>query len=85
MILFWPVIATGLFDRDVTDAQAVKHPALYETGRLGLETWRRWGKTRFFGGKRFLGVFVCFKLLFFVFFKLFFLFFYFYFLSVSFR
>ena len=37
MILFWPVIATGLFDRDVTDEQAVKYPALYETGRLGLE------------------------------------------------
>ncbi|CAK9018579.1 unnamed protein product [Durusdinium trenchii] len=37
MILFWPVIATTLFDRDVTDAQAVKYPALYETGRLGLD------------------------------------------------
>jgi len=37
MILFWPVIATGLFDRDVTDEQAVKYPALYETGRLGLD------------------------------------------------
>lgn len=39
MILFWPVIATGLFDRDVTDEQAVKYPALYETGRLGLEPY----------------------------------------------
>ena len=37
MILFWPVIATGLFDRDVTDAQAVRYPNLYETGRLGLD------------------------------------------------
>ena len=40
MILFWPVIATGLFDRDVTDAQAVRYPNLYETGRLGLDSWQ---------------------------------------------
>eukprot|EP00438_Fugacium_kawagutii_P035118 Skav218758 [mRNA] locus=scaffold1372:94796:116532:- [translate_table: standard] len=37
MILFWPVIATGIFDRDVTAAQALRYPALYETGRLGLD------------------------------------------------
>lgn len=37
MILFWPIIATGLFDRDVTDEQAIRFPALYETGRLGLD------------------------------------------------
>ena len=40
MILFWPVIATGLFDRDVTDEQAIRFPALYETGRLGLDPSR---------------------------------------------
>ena len=40
MILFWPIIATGLFDRDVTDEQAIRFPALYETGRLGLDPSR---------------------------------------------
>ncbi|CAE7251714.1 putative phospholipid-transporting ATPase DRS2 [Symbiodinium microadriaticum] len=37
MILFWPIIATGISDRDVTAKQAVEHPSLYETGRLGLD------------------------------------------------
>ncbi|CAJ1432175.1 unnamed protein product [Effrenium voratum] len=37
MILFFPIIATGIFDRDVTDLQAVEYPALYETGRKGLD------------------------------------------------
>ncbi|CAE7514855.1 unnamed protein product, partial [Symbiodinium pilosum] len=37
MVLFWPIIATGISDRDVTDKQAVEHPSLYETGRLGLD------------------------------------------------
>ena len=37
MILFWPIIATGISDRDVTAKQAVEHPSLYATGRLGLD------------------------------------------------
>lgn len=37
VILFWPIIATGMFDRDVADEKALDNPALYENGRLGLD------------------------------------------------
>eukprot|EP00931_Biecheleriopsis_adriatica_P049981 TRINITY_DN28922_c0_g1_i1.p1 TRINITY_DN28922_c0_g1~~TRINITY_DN28922_c0_g1_i1.p1 ORF type:complete len:1537 (-),score=281.76 TRINITY_DN28922_c0_g1_i1:177-4787(-) len=37
LILFFPIIATGVFDRDVTAKQAMKLPGLYETGRLGVD------------------------------------------------
>jgi len=37
VILFLPIVATGIFDRDVDDNLALSRPELYETGRLGLE------------------------------------------------
>ena len=35
VILALPIIATGIFDRDLTAEQALEHPWLYETGRKG--------------------------------------------------
>eukprot|EP00405_Crypthecodinium_cohnii_P042710 CAMPEP_0206559476 /NCGR_PEP_ID=MMETSP0325_2-20121206/20417_1 /ASSEMBLY_ACC=CAM_ASM_000347 /TAXON_ID=2866 /ORGANISM="Crypthecodinium cohnii, Strain Seligo" /LENGTH=944 /DNA_ID=CAMNT_0054060985 /DNA_START=14 /DNA_END=2849 /DNA_ORIENTATION=- len=37
VILFAPIIATGVFDRDVSDVHALSYPNLYESGRLGLD------------------------------------------------
>jgi len=37
VILFWPIIATGVFDRDVSDQQALNNALLYQNGRLGLD------------------------------------------------
>jgi len=37
VILFFPIIATGVFDRDVEDHHALRYPKLYENGRLGLD------------------------------------------------
>lgn len=36
-ILSIPIIATGCFDQDVSDEVVLNNPALYETGRLGLD------------------------------------------------
>uniref|UniRef100_A0A7S1RD31 Phospholipid-transporting ATPase n=1 Tax=Alexandrium catenella TaxID=2925 RepID=A0A7S1RD31_ALECA len=37
VILFLPIVATGIFDRDMEDRIALSRPELYENGRLGLE------------------------------------------------
>jgi len=37
VILGFPIIATGIFDRDVSAREALQNPSLYETGRLGLD------------------------------------------------
>jgi len=37
VILSIPIIATGIFDRDVSDQTILDHPELYESGRLGQE------------------------------------------------
>jgi len=37
VVLSFPIIATGVFDRDVSALEALEHPELYETGRKGLD------------------------------------------------
>jgi len=37
LVLSVPVVATGIFDRDVSDAMVIENAPLYETGRLGLD------------------------------------------------
>eukprot|EP00929_Paragymnodinium_shiwhaense_P083793 TRINITY_DN44759_c0_g1_i2.p1 TRINITY_DN44759_c0_g1~~TRINITY_DN44759_c0_g1_i2.p1 ORF type:complete len:1640 (+),score=354.07 TRINITY_DN44759_c0_g1_i2:149-5068(+) len=37
VVLAMPIVATGIFDRDVNAKQALENPRLYETGRRGLD------------------------------------------------
>lgn len=37
LVLAFPVICVGIFDRDVQEETSLTHPALYKSGRLGLD------------------------------------------------